>query len=55
MFIRVSDELKQGDDIVEIPLDGDIDGPVSLSTLAAQYQGVSALKYRNSETSMWRG
>lgn len=55
MFIRVAEESKQATDIVEIPLDGGIDGPVSLSTLAAQFQGVSALKYRNSETSVWRG
>ena len=55
MFIRVADESKQPSDIVEIPIDGDLDGSVSLSTLAAQFQGVSALKYRNSETSVWRG
>ncbi|CAF1138845.1 unnamed protein product [Adineta ricciae] len=55
MFIRVADESKGNNDIVEIPVDGGIDGSVSLSTLAAQFQGVSALKYRNSETSVWRG
>jgi hypothetical protein len=55
MFIRVADETTQHTDIVEIPVDGDIDGSVSLSTLAAQFQGVSALKYRNSEASVWRG
>ena len=55
MFIRVADEYALPSDIVEIPLDGGIDGPVSLSTLAAQFQGVSALKYRHSETSVWRG
>ncbi|CAF2423717.1 unnamed protein product [Rotaria sp. Silwood2] len=54
MFIRVADEAKHTE-IVEIPVDGDADGSVSLSTLAAQFQGVSALKYRNSETSVWRG
>ncbi|CAF1034207.1 unnamed protein product [Rotaria sp. Silwood1] len=54
MFIRVADEGKNTD-IVEIPIDGGADGSVSLSTLAAQFQGVSALKYRNSETSVWRG
>jgi hypothetical protein len=55
MFIRVADESKSNNEIVEIPVDGGIDGSVSLSTLAAQFQGVSALKYRNSETSVWRG
>ncbi|CAF2314160.1 unnamed protein product [Rotaria sp. Silwood2] len=55
MFIRVTDESKSSNEIVEIPVDGGIDGSVSLSTLAAQFQGVSALKYRNSETSVWRG
>jgi hypothetical protein len=55
MFIRVIDESKANNEIVEIPVDGGIDGSVSLSTLAAQFQGVSALKYRNSETSVWRG
>lgn len=55
MFIRVADESKSNNEIVEIPVDGGIDGSVSLSTLAAQFQGVSALKYRHSETSVWRG
>lgn len=55
MFIRVADESKSNNEIVEIPVDGGPDGSVSLSTLAAQFQGVSALKYRNSETSVWRG
>jgi hypothetical protein len=55
MFIRVADETKQHNEIVEIPVDDGIDGSVSLTTLAAQFQGVSALKYRNSETSVWRG
>ena len=55
MFIRVADEAKQHSEIVEIPVDGELDASVSLSTLAAQFQGVSALKYRNSETSVWRG
>ena len=55
MFIRVVDESNQHNEIVEIPVDGGADGSVSLSTLAAQFQGVSALKYRNSETSVWRG
>jgi hypothetical protein len=55
MFIRVADEYKQHNEVVEIPLDDDIDGSVSLSTLDAQFQGVSALKYRHSETSVWRG
>ena len=55
MFIRVADETKQHNEIVEIPIDGELDGSISLSTLAAQFQGVSALKYRNSETSVWRG
>ncbi len=55
MFIRVADEAKQHTENVEIPVDGGADGSVSLSTLAAQFQGVSALKYRNSETSVWRG
>ena len=54
MFIRVADEAKYNE-IVEIPVDGGAEGSVSLSTLAAQFQGVSALKYRNSETSVWRG
>jgi len=55
MFIRVADEAKQHTEHVEIPVDGGADGSVSLSTLAAQFQGVSALKYRNSETRVWRG
>ncbi len=55
MFIRVIDEATQYDESVEIPVDGGADGSVSLSTLAAQFYGVSALKYRNSETSIWRG
>ena len=55
MFIRVIDECKGNNEIVEIPVDGGLDGSVSLSTLAAQFQGVIALKYRNSETSVWRG
>ena len=55
MFIRVADEIHQQNDFVEIPVDGGVDGFVSLSTLAAQFQGVSALKYRNSETCVWRG
>lgn len=55
MFIRVADEAKQHLENVEIPIDGNSDGSVSLSTLAAHFQGVSALKYRNSETSVWRG
>ena len=55
MFIRVADESRANNEIVEIPLDGGVDGSVSLSTLAAQFQGVCALKYRNSETSVWRG
>lgn len=55
MFIRVANESAQLNEIVEIPVDGGIDGSLSLSTLAAQFQGVSALKYRNTETSVWRG
>ena len=55
MFIRVVDESKSNNEIVEIPVDDGIDGSVSLSTLAAQFQGVSALKYRSSQTSVWRG
>ncbi|CAF1174934.1 unnamed protein product [Adineta ricciae] len=55
MFIRVTDDPKHYEDSIEIPIDGDADGSVSLSTLAAQFHGVSALKYRHSETSVWRG
>lgn len=55
MFIRVANETTQDTETVEIPIDGDLDGFVSLTTLAAQFQGVSALKYRHSETSVWRG
>ncbi|CAF1450149.1 unnamed protein product [Adineta steineri] len=55
MFIRVADEGKQNEETIEIPVDGDADGSVSLSTLTAQFQGVSALKYRNSESGVWRG
>lgn len=55
MFIRVADEAKQHFESVEIPVDDGPEGSVSLSTLAAHFQGVSALKYRNSEASVWRG
>nr|ACC43958.1 TAR-protein [Philodina roseola] len=55
MFIRVVDESTDDNEIVEIPLDGGADAFLSLSTLAAQFQGVTALKYRHPETSVWRG
>lgn len=55
MFIRVADDTNQLNDFVEIPVDGGADGFVSLSTLTAQFQGVSALKYRHSENCAWRG
>ena len=55
MFIRVVDDSTDDHEIVEIPLDGGADGYLSLSTLAAQFQGVTALKYRHSETNVWRG
>ena len=55
MFIRVANEGTSDIETVEIPVDEGVDGYVSLTTLAAQFQGVSALKYRNSETSVWRG
>ena len=55
MFVRVVDESSDENEIVEIPLEGDADGFLSLSTLAAQFQGVTALKYRHPETSVWRG
>ena len=55
MFIRVVDESSEENEIVEIPLDGGAEGFLSLSTLAAQFQDVTALKYRHAETSVWRG
>ena len=51
-YVRVTDE-EAADDVMELPTEPD--GTILLSTIQAQFPGVSGLRYRNEVTMSWRG